>query len=429
MIDPPPDFRRSPWEERLQFLVEAMREMSSESDPQKMVKNYGNRIGRFYHRDGLLALSRRELSRPYYRITRSHLWTDEVNPWKQKSLLPLLDRGVLGEWIYNEQPLVVNDLRVSETDPAIEHLRGMRSAMIIPQFDRGASMNMVVVLKKEPDGFDPETLPEQLWITNLFGRATHNLVLREELQRAYNEVDRELKVVGDIQRSLLPTDLPRLKGLELSVEYRTSARAGGDYYDFFELPDGRIGILIADVAGHGTPAAVLMAVTHSIAHTHGGDPEPPSQLLQFVNRHLAARYTPNGTFVTAFYGIYDPIKRTLTYSRAGHCPPRLRRARDGEIVSLDQAVSLPLGIDPDEPFEDCVQTLEQGDILVFYTDGIIEARNALNDLFSIERLDLAIARGGDNVESIVRSTMIQVENFTDDAAPSDDETLLVAKVM
>jgi sigma-B regulation protein RsbU (phosphoserine phosphatase) len=426
---PPEGLNKAPWPVRLDFFVETMRAMSSETDPQKMVRYYGARMKEFFTRDGLISLSRRELSFPYYRITRSHTWKSDVNPWQQKTKLPLFDRGIMGEWIYGEKALIINDLQIPDGDPGLEFLQGMRSVMVVPQFDNGHTLNMVVILKKKVNGFDPELLPEQVWIANLFGRATHNLVLKDQLQQAYNIVDRELKVVGDIQRSLLPQNLPELKALDLAVDYRTSARAGGDYYDFFALPDGRIGILIADVAGHGTPAAVLMAVTHSIAHTLSREPDPPSELLRFVNHHLCARYTTNGAFVTAFYGIYEPQTRKLTYCRAGHCPPRVRCVRDGRIIALDQAVSLPLGIDPDEPFEDFEQQLDEGDILVFYTDGIIEARNLKNDLFGTERLDDAIARGGDSVESIVRSTMLSVEEFTDNSAPSDDETLLVAKVM
>src|SRR5205085_8839936 len=140
----------------------------------------------------------------------------------------------------------------------------------------------------------------------LFGRATHSLVLADQVKRAYDRLDRELQTVADIQRSLLPTTLPAIPTLDLATDYQTSTRAGGDYYDFFPLPDGQWGILIADVSGHGTPAAVIMAITHSIAHTSTDPKTPPSRLLAFVNDRLAAGYTENGNFITAFYGIYDP---------------------------------------------------------------------------------------------------------------------------
>ncbi len=104
-------------------------------------------------------------------------------------------------------------------------------------------------------------------MSNLFGRATYQLVLMQRLQEAYEAADYEMKVVADIQRSLLPKKPPKIPTLSVAAYYHTSNRAGGDYYDFFPLPDGQWGILIADVSGHGTPAAVLMAVMHSLA-TH-----------------------------------------------------------------------------------------------------------------------------------------------------------------
>ena len=155
---------------------------------------------------------------------------------------------------------------------------------------------------------------------------------RERVEELLRELDSELKAVGEIQRSLLPIELPAVHGLDIAASYQTSHRAGGDYYDFFLLPPTRLndhrhrfGILIADVSGHGTPAAVLMAVTHSIAHGFEQPDRPPADLLAFVNRRLCDGYTTNNTaFVTAFYAIYDSATRQLTYSSAGHNPPRLR---------------------------------------------------------------------------------------------------------
>jgi sigma-B regulation protein RsbU (phosphoserine phosphatase) len=151
--------------------------------------------------------------------------------------------------------------------------------------------------------------------------------------------------------------------------------------------------------------------------------------MRFINRHLCARYTAsNGTFVTAFYGIYDPAKHTLTYSRAGHCPPRIKRAGCAEICSLDRAPSLPLGIDSGENYGDMTETLSSGDVLVFYTDGITESRNQLGELFGVEQLDNVISLCTPEAESIIRHTMLAIESFTNDAPPQDDLTMLIAKV-
>jgi sigma-B regulation protein RsbU (phosphoserine phosphatase) len=388
--------------------------------------------------DGFISLSRRNQPRPRVRVTRFSGWEHEVNPWRERpENHVILDGGLLAELIWNEEACVIEDFALDPGDPSEPYLRGIRSLAVIPLFDRSQSLNMVVQLSRQPRGaFRREHLPERVWLTNLFGRATQNLVLSDELKRAYDALDKELKVVADMQVALLPRELPEIPGLKLAAHYQTSRRAGGDYYDFFELPDGKVGILIADVSGHGTPAAVMMAVTHSIAHTLNGHPTPPSRLLAFVNEHLTARYTlATGTFVTAFYGIYEPRTRQLTYACAGHCPPRVKRLDRGRVIALDGSLSLPLGIDPDEAYRDVTETLEPGDALVLYTDGITEARAAgrstpsdeLN-LFGTDRLDDVLNGCSCDAGSLIESTLEAVESFTGGAAPTDDRTLLVAKL-
>jgi sigma-B regulation protein RsbU (phosphoserine phosphatase) len=372
------------------------------------------------------------------------LWekTDRaVNPWLSRDQLPVFDEGLFSQLIYAEQPALIEDLHVEPDDPAAEFCIGSCSMLAIPLFDQGLSLNMIVLLSKSPNAFDPERVPEHVWMSNLFGRATHNLVLSGQVQKAYDEVDREMQVVADIQRSLLPARLPTIPTLEMDVFYQTSRRAGGDYYDFFPLPGslgepsgsarGRWGILIADVSGHGTPAAVLMAVCHSIAHTHSGPPAPPSELLGFLNRHLTARYTMGtGSFITAFYGIYDPITRKLTYSSAGHCPPRLRQARDGRIASLEGGRNLPLGIEANEKYEDMVACFEPDDAILFYTDGITEGRVAGSaELFGIDRVDEVLSHCDNRPSEMIRRTMESLDRFTAGSPPADDQTLLAVRVV
>jgi sigma-B regulation protein RsbU (phosphoserine phosphatase) len=420
------------WQSRLDYFVETMRELSHQTEPQAMVQTYGRRMRKIFGADGMVSISRRDLPEPYYRITRSHLWGPDHNPWKQRQQLPVMKGGLLGELIYGDEPRILDSIDLAADDPATEHLRGMGSLVAIPMFDGGVALNMTILLRREPGGFqrDIERIPEHVWMGNLFGRATHNLVLRDELKAAYDAVDRELQVVADIQRSLLPRQMPKIPTLDLAVHYRTSRRAGGDYYDFFELPEGRWGFLIADVSGHGTPAAVMMAVTHSIAHTLHEEPDPPSKLLNFVNRHLTARYTNgNGTFVTAFYGIYDPSNCTITYANAGHDPPRHKRAGRIVLGSLEGGLNLPLGIDSDESYIDCAQKFWPGDSLIFYTDGITEARNHAGEMFGSHRLDeILLSSEGSDADALCQQTIQTLETFTEGRPPADDRTLLIARV-
>jgi sigma-B regulation protein RsbU (phosphoserine phosphatase) len=289
---------------------------------------------------------------------------------------------------------------------------------------------MVVLARKQPGAFELEQFPERFWLSGLFGRATQALVLSEELKEAYRIVERELRVVADIQRSLLPGTLPSIPGLQLAAHYQTSQWAGGDYYDFFELPDGRWGFLIADVSGHGTPAAVMMAILHSLAHGHPGHPEPPAAMLHHVNRRLAARYTAeNEIFVTAFYAIYDPVGRELTYSCAGHNPPQLRRCSHGHVDSLEDVGGPPLGLFEDVEYEQGSVSLRPGDILVLYTDGVTEAMDAGSRQFGLEQLNRVLHRCDLDADGMRDAILQAVDEFTGGVAAYDDRTLVVARVL
>lgn len=420
-------FERS-WEERLAFVQTMVREISQQTDPNQMVELYGQRMRQILPSDRRISLSRRDLEYPYVRVTRSDFDSNPVNPWKHRDRLPLLRGGLFAELIYAEQAVILNDLSLAPDDPSRPWLEGMKSICVLPLFDQGKALNMVI-LARDDNGFSQEFIPEQLWFSNLFGRATSQLVLKQELQKAYDQADRELKVVADIQRSLLPVELPRVRGLDIAAHYQTARNAGGDYYDFFELSGEKLGILIADVSGHGTPAAVVMAVTHSIAHTHESEPDPPSKLLNFINHHLCRRYTQgNGTFVTAFYGVYDPHTRQLRFANAGHHPPRLKRRKGGPSGIVEGTVNLPLGIDSDECYRDEIQTLYPGDILVLYTDGIVEARSPQGELFGIERLDQLISESELSSQSLIDRVVSQVQQFSEGRPVGDDRTMVVIQV-
>jgi phosphoserine phosphatase RsbU/P len=424
-------FLKGHWKERLAIILDMMREMSLQTDPQEMVRAYGQKVSKLWRRDQAMSLSRRGLPAPEYRITRSSTWKEPINPWKEPERLPVFKGGLLAELIYSNFPRIINDLQISRDEPATQYLSGFRSLVAIPMFEQGVSLNMVISLAREPGAFRDDDLPGMVWLSNLFGRATHHLVLSEQLKETYQTLDQEMKSVGEIQRSLLPTQLPRIPKLDLAAYYQPSQRAGGDYYDFFPLPDGRWGIFIADVSGHGTPAAVLMAVTHCIAHMNSGPAAPASYMLEYLNRHLVRLYTrKNDTFVTAFYGIYDAVQRRLTYSSAGHNPPRLKRCQDGTLVVLDSATNLPLGISPDEVYRDVEQELQPGDQIIFYTDGITEAHNGIRgEMFGIERLDKMLENCSLQASALLDSVLLAVEEFTHGRTADDDRTLIVARVL
>ncbi len=404
-----------------------MRELSRQTDPQEMVSLYRKRIGQFLPVDSFVALSRRGLDEPGCKITRSSNWDENFDPWKNQDQLPTYTSGLLCDLIMAGEPAYLRDISIDPKDPTYEYLGDVRLVVAVPSYDNGEALNMYVMGLYDVNAFDPLDLPDAVWRTNLFGRATNMLVLKRERDRAYEQVDAELKVVADIQRSLLPKRLPEIPGLDLAASYQTSARAGGDYYDIFPLAEGKWGFLIADVCGHGTPAAVLMAILHALAHTFPGHTTQPADLLNYVNNKLSKHYVSDGNFVTAFYAVYDPADMTLTYASAGHNPPRVKRCSDGSMFVLDEAQSLPLGITPDIEFEQSTARLIRGDQVILYTDGITEAFNPEDDLYGTERLDGVLTHCGIDANALIDSVLASVEQFTQGRPADDDRTLLVLK--
>jgi sigma-B regulation protein RsbU (phosphoserine phosphatase) len=417
------------WQSRLGQVEALMRAVSLETDPQSLVNTYAEGAKKLFTTDQLVGVSRRELESPHYIITRSRRFTREIDPWAQRHELPILSGGILGEWLYDGKPRFIDNLEPDELDPAYFHLKGMRAAFVLPQYDQGVALNCAVLLWDDPAKVDVRELPNALWQGNLFGRTTHTLVLRKQIKAAYTALDREMQIVGAMQRSLLPQELPEIPGVELAAEYRTSERAGGDLYDLYPMADGSWGLFIGDVSGHGTPAAVIMAITHALAHAHPGPPEPPDRLMAYLNSRLSADYTSRTpAFVTAFYAVYNPKTRTLKYSSAGHPPPRV--VRSGEIIPLDQARGLPLGVMETEQYPMTEMQLAPGDLLMLYTDGISEAMSPLpqSRLFGFERLDHALAGAGGSAQGAIERVIKAVTDWGRGRPPVDDQTMLAMRV-
>ena len=429
MSDPPDILDSSAnWEERLALVVETMKEMSRQTDPDTMVALYSARAQTTGPRR-ILSLSRRGVEPPRYVLARDSDWENQPNPWRERGELPVLEGGLLGELVYGNEPRVIQDLQVGDGDASAELLAGARSLLAMPVYDGGESLNMVIVLASEPDGIDTATVPPQIWMANLFGRATHNLVLSAEVKRAYETVDREMKVIADIQRSLLPSRLPSIPTLDLAVHYQPATRAGGDYYDFFPFDDGTWGILISDVSGHGSPAAVEMAIARTLMHLKAQDPVSPGAMLEFVNRHLVTRIGSGpSSFVTAFFGVYDPKAYVIKYAIAGHPPPRLKRCSDGSLFSFRGTTGPPLGVVRGRGYEEMTQELRPGDQIVFFTDGITEAFNCDREMFGIERLDATLENCSVTAEGLIAEVLESLFGFTCGGELTDDLTLVVARV-
>jgi sigma-B regulation protein RsbU (phosphoserine phosphatase) len=255
-------------------------------------------------------------------------------------------------------------------------------------------------------------------------------VRSENLRQASEFLADESRMVGEIQRSLLPDRLPEISTLELAVHNRAARVAGGDYFDFIELRDGRSFVFLADVSGHGFPATVLVAALHGIVHTKLRDARSPARFLQELNGYFSAWYTlKDHGFATAFLGLYDPSERSLTYSSAGHMPPRLLSSARHRVELLESGSGYPLGILDTDHFEDNVRHLEQGDRVVLYTDGITEVTSLDGTLFGSQGLDHVLATTPGRPQAVISSVLSILDCFSGGSPLNDDQTIVVAEVL
>lgn len=247
-------------------------------------------------------------------------------------------------------------------------------------------------------------------------------------ERRHLEDDLELS--QKIQRALLPQSTPNIPGLELAVFSRPAQIVGGDYFDFFHFADGSHGLAIADVAGHGMSASLLMASVQTALLTLAPTTNSPADVLNRLNRFFLHNVHLT-TFVTLFLARFDPARRTLTYSNAGHNPPLLYRsqANGGEPSAWLMPTTAAIGLI--EEFEPGLETvmLAQGDLLLLYTDGVTEAINPAEEEFGQERLAALVRQAAGSPARVVVQALRQgLQEFIQGQPLADDTTIVVAKL-
>jgi sigma-B regulation protein RsbU (phosphoserine phosphatase) len=261
-------------------------------------------------------------------------------------------------------------------------------------------------------------------ITTLIGTAIHNALLYQKTIEK-QKIDQELKVAMDIQSKLLPQSVPNLENIDIAAISVPAREIGGDYYDFFELEQGKIGILIADIVGKGVPAGLFMAMLKSILHAHLPSISSPKKAMDKMNA-LLYRDPVMKKFVPSFYGILDPKTHKFQYCNAGHEPPLW--LSKNKIVPLDTP-GIPLGGLEKSSYKEKSISLKQNDIIMLFTDGIVESRNSRGkDLGGtlvrhwIKKYQEATA------EEIVKNIHQNIINYAHDTHQHDDLTLVAIKL-
>jgi serine phosphatase RsbU (regulator of sigma subunit)/predicted ester cyclase len=246
----------------------------------------------------------------------------------------------------------------------------------------------------------------------------------EQEMRERERVEQELQVARSIQRASLPNDVPTLEGWEIIHHYQPAREVGGDFYDFLELSNGHLGLLVGDATSKGVPAALVMASTRSMLRAVARASEySPGEVLSRVNDSLVTDIPPN-MFVTCFYCILDPENGSLRYANAGHDLPYLHRNGDAEEL---RARGMPLGLMPGMDYEEKEIAVDAGVAALFYTDGLVEAHDARGEMFGFPRLRALVADHGKE-RSLGNFLLEELYSFVEeDWEQEDDITLLTLR--
>jgi predicted ester cyclase len=253
---------------------------------------------------------------------------------------------------------------------------------------------------------------------------TRNLTWHSRVAEAKERerIEQELQVARQIQRALLPEATPELDGWELTTYYEPAREVGGDFYDFLELEDGRLGLVVGDATGKGMPAALVMATTRGMLRAVVQSVESPGEVLARVNEALVAEIPPN-MFVTCLYAILDPKSGSLSYANAGHDLPYLRR-HYGEGAHELRAAGMPLGMMPEMSYEEKETSLGEGDRVLFYSDGLVEAHDPKREMFGFPRLQRLVAEHAEE-GSLEDFLMEELYSFTGEGWEQEDDITLL----
>ncbi|MGD0585428.1 MAG: GAF domain-containing SpoIIE family protein phosphatase, partial [Oryzomonas sp.] len=255
---------------------------------------------------------------------------------------------------------------------------------------------------------------------------------RNEKEQALLEkarVMRDMEIAQQIQISLLPDAAPEMFGMDMAGRCISAAHVGGDYYDFFKRDDHTVDLLIADVSGHSVGAALIMAEVRTLLRAQVNSAHSASAILQILNSQLYDDLTRAELFITMFYAKYNSATGRLSFSNAGHNRPMISRDGGHSCIELDTE-GLILGVKTSVVFEERSFDLKTGDVLLFYTDGLTEARNGSDELFGNERVCALLGTLRHlPAREIIDSFYAAVRDFTASETLQDDISLVVLKIL
>jgi phosphoserine phosphatase RsbU/P len=334
-----------------------------------------------------------------------------------------LGRGLVGAAAESKQAVLVPDVK---KDPRyVEANPETRSELAVPLSYKGKVIG-VLDLEHTRRGFFTEehertmtTLAAQIAI------AIENARLYEEIERQERRLERDLSLARELQSRLLPQTNPKLAHLDLAAKFVPARTIGGDLYDFIPYSMSRLGIVIGDVSGKGAPAAIYAALVSGILRSHAPIEPGPAEMLSAVNLSLAERRI-EAQFVSIIYAVWDDEERTLTVANSGLPRPIYVHGGENEVI---EATGLPLGLFDEADYDEFNFRMKAGDMFVFFSDGILDARNRKGEMFGRGRVEKIVSEcSGKSADCVVTSLFKAVAEHSAGVETFDDQTVVAIRV-
>ena len=323
---------------------------------------------------------------------------------------------------------VVEVEKLDLDSPALQEMKAADVKLVVPLVSQGeliGLLNLGPRLSQQEYSADDRKLLSDLATQTAPAVRVAQLVRQQQQEAQERErIEQELRVARLIQQTLLPKTLPELPGYDVAAYYQPAREVGGDFYDFVDLEDGRLGLVVGDVTDKGVPAALVMATTRTMLRAAAQRLFSPGEVLQRVNEVLVADIPPN-MFVTCLYAVLEPQSGRLLYANAGHDLPYRRRAGRNEGAEELRATGMPLGLMPGMDYEEKEIELEKGDSVLFYSDGIVEAHDERREMFGFPRLQGLVGTHRSGGSSLIGFLLSELTRFTGDDWEQEDDITIV----
>jgi serine phosphatase RsbU (regulator of sigma subunit) len=312
-----------------------------------------------------------------------------------------------------------------DDSPGLQAMRAAEVKLVVPLVSQGeliGLLNLGPRLSQQEYSADDRKLLSDLSTQTAPAVRVAQLVRQQQREAQERErIEQELRIARLIQQTLLPKTLPQLPGYDLAAYYQPAREVGGDFYDFLELEDGRLGLVVGDVTDKGVPAALVMATTRTMLRAAAQRLFSPGEVLRRANDALVTDIPPN-MFITCLYAILEPSSGHLIYANAGHDLPYVRR--EGQAQEL-RARGMPLGLMPGMGYEEKEVVVEKGQSVLFYSDGLVEAHNPQREMFGFPRLQGLVGTHHGGGSSLVRFLLSELSGFVGEGWEQEDDITLV----